>query len=214
MKSTGLGLAVLVLTASAFSWAKDISFECDELAPGASQSFLQTFPVRNKFVAQITINIEAKNIGTEKASKCHVQWSVRSTSAGHTRLLFRHEDDPAYSLIGASLNGTSPDGSKILLDFYTAGGDYTDHHPLVYDFLTAKWAIRDVGTRITEKLPRCDYSTFVDAVTNDGNVVISVPKSVHVDKGCPDQGEWLLNMQTDTVSRVEAHAPSSKPSAR
>lgn len=209
-RPAALLFVLLVLTPSAFSWSRDISFECSDLAPGASQSFLKTFPVGNKFVTQITIAVQASNVGTKETSKCHVQWTVRATSKGRTRLLFHHADDPASSLNGASLNGTSPDGSKLLLDFYTSAGNRTDHHPVVYDFLADKWVIRDVGTRIIEKLPHCDYFTFVDSVTNDGDVVLSVPKSAYADKGCPDQGEWLLNMQTDTISRMEAHTPSQR----
>jgi hypothetical protein len=214
MRSTVQAWLLLVLAATAVGWSKELSFECNELAPGASQSYLQTFPVRNRFVAQIAVAIEASNVGTEKAPKCHIQWTVRATTAGRSRVLFRHTDDREFSLNGASLEGTSPDGSKLLLDFFTAAGDYTDHHPVVYDLLTGTWSIREVGTRITRDLPRCDYFTFLDSVTNDGDVLLSVPKSPYVDKGCPDQGEWLLNMKADTVSRVEAHAPLQPPSSR
>jgi hypothetical protein len=202
MKHTLLAFVLLLFSAKEFSWSKELSFDCNELAPGASQSYLQTFPVRNKFASHITVSVQASNVGSDKAKKCHVEWTVRATAAGRSRLLFRHADDPAFSLNGVSFPGTSPDGSKLLLDFFTSGGDKTDHRPAVYDFLTGKWVIRDVGTRITENLPHCDYFTFVDAVNNNGDVVLSVPKSMKQDKGCPDQGEWLLNMQSDTVSRV------------
>jgi hypothetical protein len=67
--------------------------------------------------------------------------------------------------------------------------------------------LRDVGTRVVRNLPGCDCFTMVDGVTNDGNVNLSVPKSVYVDRGCPDQGQWLLNMKTDSITRLSnAHA--------
>jgi hypothetical protein len=117
-------------------------------------------------------------------------------------VLLTYADDPQFSINGAALAGVSPDGSKLLLDFFTAEGDYTGHRPLVYDFLTARWTLRDVGTRVTRNLPSCDYFTMIDSVSNDGNVILYVPRSMYVNKGCPDQGQWLLDMKTDTITRL------------
>jgi hypothetical protein len=56
---------------------------------------------------------------------------------------------------------------------------------------------------------------MIQGVTNDGDVVLYVPKSIYVDKGCPDQGEWLLNMKTDTIARAgQADAPPQTQSPR
>src|SRR5262245_54566917 len=179
-----------------------MEFDCAELGPGASQSYLQTFPVKSKFVTQLVVEVEASNPGTADAPKCHIRWTVTSKLAGRSKVLFRHEDDPALFLNGVAFDGTSPDGSKLLLDFFTAVGNHTDHRPVVYDFLTGTWQIRDVGTRITRDFEKCRYFTMIQGVTDAGDVLLYVPKSIYVDAGCPDQGEWLLNMQTDTIARA------------
>ncbi len=180
-----------------------MEFDCAELGPGATQSYLQTFSVNNKFVTQLVVAIEASNPGTADAPKCHVKWTVTGKLTGRSKVLLRHEDDPEHGTNGVALDGTSPDGSKLLLDFFTAAGDYTGHRPLVYDFVTGNWQMRDVGARLTRNLPGCDYLTMVQGVTDEGNVVLYVPKSIHVDAGCPDQGEWLLNMRTDEITRLQ-----------
>jgi hypothetical protein len=210
-----LSLALVVFATRAFCWSKAMEFDCTELGPGASQSYEQTFQVRNKFVTTLVVSVDARNSGTAKVPKCHVKWIVTARLPGRSRVLFQHENNPEYATNGVAFNGTSPDGTKLLLDFFAASGDHTSHHPAVYDFTTNTWQIRDVGTRLTDKLPRCDYFTMIQGVTNDGDVVLYVPKSISVDKGCPDQGEWLLNMKTDTIARAgQADAPPQTQSPR
>jgi hypothetical protein len=193
---------LVAVATGAQALAKEIQFDCNELGPGATQTYIETFPVRSRFAKQIDVTIDASNIGTEKEPKCHVKWTVKGTLAGRTRVLFTHSDDPRFSLNGASLDGTSPDGSKLLLDFFTAEGDFTGHRPVVYDFATGTWTIRDVSDRITRTLPHCDYLTMIQGVTNGGDVILYVPKGLS-GKGCPDQGEWLLDMKNDAITRLE-----------
>jgi hypothetical protein len=100
-----------------------MEFDCSELGPGASQSYLQTFSVNNKFVTQLVVAVEASNPGTADAPKCHVKWTVTGKLAGRSKVLLRHEADPEHSTNGVALDGTSLDGSKLLLDFFTAAGD-------------------------------------------------------------------------------------------
>jgi hypothetical protein len=208
-------LLLLLCAAPGFCASKEVQFDCSELGPGATQTYFETFPVRNKFVTQIKVTIDASNVGTAGQPKCHVKRTVTATSAGRSRVLFTYADDPQFDTNGAALDGVSPDGSKLLLDFFTAAGDYTGHRPVVYDFLTSRWTLRDVGTRVTSNLPKCDYSTLIDSVTNDGNVILYVPKSMYVDQGCPDQGQWLLDMEADTITRLDkAHASLKAQSPR
>ena len=214
MKRFVLTLALMVLATSAFCWAKQMEFDCGELGPGASQSYLQNFSVKNKFAAQLAVSVEASNIGTAEVPKCRVKWTVSATSGGRSRLLFRYKTEPEHPLNGIAFEGTSPDGSKVLLDFFSTVGDRTDHRPAVYDFLTLGWQIREVGDRVSRNLPDCKYFTMMSGVTNQGDVVLYVPKSIYVDAGCPDQGEWLMNMKTGTISRLEAHAPPETQSPR
>jgi hypothetical protein len=218
-RAPGLGLlgwlALVVFANRASCLSKEMEFDCAELGPGATQSYVQTFAVRNKFVTQLVVAVDASNPGTADKPKCHIKWTVTGKLAGRSKVLFRHEDDPALSINGVAFDGTSPDGSKLLLDFFTASDDHTGHRPVVYDFVTGTWQIRDVGTRVTRNLARCDYFTMIQNVTDEGDVVLYVPKSIHVDAGCPDQGEWLLNMKTDTISRLDkANAPPKTQSPR
>lgn len=179
-----------------------MEFECSELGPGASQSYSQTFPVKSKFTTQLVVEVEASNPGTAGAPMCQVKWTVTNKLAGRSKVLLRHEDHPENSTNGVAFDGTSPDGSKLLLDFFTAAGDSTSHRPAVYDFVTGSWQIRDVGDRITRNFPECKYFTMIQGVTDAGDVVLYVPKSIYKDTGCSDQGEWLLDMKNDTVTRV------------
>jgi len=206
-----LGAFTLVAVATgAQALSKEVQFDCNELGPGATQTYVETFPVRSKFAKQIHVTIAASNLGTEKEPKCHVKWTVKGTLAGRTRVLFSYSDDPRLSLNGAAVHGTSPDGSKLLLDFFTAEGDFTGHRPVVYDFTTGTWKIRDVSDRITRTLPHCDYLTMIQGVTNGGDVILYVPEGLS-DKGCPDQGEWLLNMKDDAINRLAKTEAGGQP---
>ena len=147
------------------------------------------------------VTVEASDRGTEKAPKCHLQWTVSGKSAGRSKVLFRQAEKPRYSENGVEFGGTSTDGTKVLLDFFSAAGDYNDHRPAVYDFTTVTWQIRDVADRVTRSLPKCDYLTMIQGVTDSGDVILYVPKSIFK-KDCPDQGEWRLNMKDDAITRV------------
>jgi len=197
-----LSLSLLIFAIRAWCLAKRIEIDCSELGPGASQSYSQSFLVKNKFTTQLVVEAVASNPGTEDAPQCHLKWTVTSKLAGRSRILFRHEDDPQNSINGFEFDGTSPDGSKLLLDFFTAAGDYTGHRAVVYDFVTGNWQIRDIGDRVTRNFPQCDYFTIIQGVTDAGDFVLYVPKSIYKPEGCPDQGEWLLDMKNDTVTRV------------
>ena len=179
-----------------------MEIDCSELGPGATQSYSQSFLVRNKFSTQLVVDVEASNPGAADSPRCHLKWTVTSKLAGRARVLFQHEDDPPNSTNGFAFDGTSPDGSKLLLDFFTVAGDSTGHRAVVYDFVAAGWQIRDVGDRVTRGFPECNYFTIIQGVTDAGDVVLYVPKSVYKPEGCPDQGEWLLDMKNDSVAPV------------
>jgi hypothetical protein len=178
-----------------------MEFDCSELGPGASQLYSQTFLVKSKFTTQFVVEVKASNPGTADAPQCQLKWTVTSRLAGRSKVLLRREDEPEYGTNGVAFDGTSPDGSKLLLDFFTAAGDYTGHRPMVYDFVTGTWQIRDVGDRITRNFPGCDYFTMIQGVTDAGDVVLYVPGSAY-NRSCPDQGEWLLNMKNDSVTPI------------
>ncbi len=189
-----------------------MQFDCAELGPGATQTYLETFPVKSKFATKIIVTVAASNIGTADTPRCHLKWTVSGTVAGRSKVLFTHNDDPGRSENGVWFGGTSNDGSKLLLDFFTALGDSTDHRPVVYDFTSGTWQIRTVGDRVTKALTKCDYLTMLQGVTDGGDVILYVPKSIF-NKDCPDQGEWLLNMKDNSITRLsQTDGPRQTPS--
>jgi hypothetical protein len=214
MNKTTLAFLLVVLSSRAFCWSKQMDFNCGELAPGASQSYLENFRVGNKYVAEIRVNIQARNVGTAHTPKCHITWAVSGTSRGRSQSLFRYATDTGALISGVAFDGTSPDGTKVLLDFFSTAGDRTDHRPGVYDFLSLGYQIREVADKLTRNLPNCKYSTMLNGVTNRGEVILDVPKSMHADVGCPDQGEWLMNMRNGAITRFPAHATHETQSAR
>jgi len=198
-------LLLLTLVAGAtraFSLSKQITFDCRELGPGATQTYVDTFPVKSKFASQVLVSVDASNTGTEKAPKCHVKWTISGKLAGRTKVLFQHEISPQHNSNGGEFGGASADGTKLLFDFFDVVNDRTSHRPAVFDFLTGAWEVRDLGDRLTHDFPNCNYFTMIDRVTDEGDVVLSVPKSIYVRQGCPDRGEWLLHMKTDEITRL------------
>jgi hypothetical protein len=108
--------------------------------------------------------------------------------------------------------GFSPDQSKVAADFWWAGGDYTGHRPVIYDVNTKRVQFGELGEQITGQLPSCDYFQNFTGVTNSGEAVIYVPKSIYVDEGCPDQGDWLFNVANGKVRRALETAKNHEPS--
>src|SRR5215467_9090594 len=104
-----------------------MEFDCAELGPGASQSYVQTFPVKSKLVTDLVVQIEASNPGTADTPRCHIKRTVSARLAGRSKVLFRHEDEPALPINREDFDGTAPDGSKLLLDFLTTTVKRTRH---------------------------------------------------------------------------------------
>jgi hypothetical protein len=195
-------LTLVACATRAFSLSKQITFDCGELGPGATQTYVDTFPVKSKFASQVLVSVDASNTGTEKAPKCHVKWTISGKLAGRTKVLFQHEISPQHNSNGGEFGGASADGTKLLFDFFDVVNDRTSHRPAVFDFLTGAWEVRDLADRLTHDFPNCNYFTMIDRVTDEGDVVLSVPKSIYVRQGCPDRGEWLLHMKTDEITRL------------
>lgn len=117
-------------------------------------------------------------------------------------LVIDKSEEPDEDTLGNEVPVLSPDGTKLMVSFWGAAGDYTGYRVAVYDFATKGGSFRTIADRVTRGLPSCDYFTFIEGVTNNGEVVIHVPKSIYVDEGCPDQGKWLLDMKTDKLTRL------------
>ena len=208
--STKLFAIILVLAgSSAFGLGSSTEIEvndCDSLAVNASTSKKETIPINNKFISSLLINVRATNVGSngKTASKCRVTWSIFSVGEDKRRTqLFQHSEITNFADAGAKFLGKSSDGSKILLDFWTAAGDYTGHQIALYDFSTKQGVMRPVNDRITAKLPSCDYATEIDSVTDQGDVILTIPESNYAEN-CPNQGKWLLKMKTNQIIRLKS----------
>ncbi len=110
---------------------------------------------------------------------------------------------PTRDGVGVDLLGFSDNGSKVAADFWWKAGDYKGHRPVVYDLKSKVPRMDELSDQITSQLPACDYQEELTGVTDKGEVVIHVPSSAHVDRGCPDQGNWLLDSTTGEVRRQE-----------
>jgi hypothetical protein len=110
---------------------------------------------------------------------------------------------PTRDGVGVDLLGFSDNGSKVAADFWWQTGDYKGHRSVVYDLKSKVPRMDELSDQITSQLPACAYQEELTGVTDKGEVVIHVPSSVHVDRGCPDQGNWLLDSTTGEVRREQ-----------
>lgn len=213
--STKLFAIILVLAgSSAFGLRSSTEIainDCDSLAVNTSTSQKETISINNKFISGLLITIKATNVGSDgkTASKCRITWSIFSVGQDkHRTLLLQHSEISSLADAGAKFLGNSADGSKILLDFWTAAGDYTGHQIAIYDLSIRQALIRAVNDRITKRLPSCDYATEIDSVTDQGDVILSIPESNYAEN-CPDQGKWLLKMKTNQIIRLKSEHVSA-----
>ena len=214
MRKLLLFTALVVLTTRAFCREKVINFECGDVDAGKSATYNETYPINSRFAAKVIVSITATNTGSKKSPSCKVSWSVSISNAhGEIHSAIHHSEEPDESIFGSGSPVLSADGTKLLVPFWTAEGDYTGYRAAVYDFTSQQALVRIIADRITRNLPSCDYYTVVEGIRNDGNVIIHVPKSIYVEEGCEDQGQWLLNMKTDRLTRLKRkHAIPKKSS--
>jgi len=130
-----------------------------------------------------------------KIAKLHVQFE--------TMKLFEHQNETG-EISGVTILGSSPDHSKIAVDFWWAEGDYDGIRPVIYDVQSGKAQFRDLEDTLYKKLPSCDYTQEYIGVTDRGYAVLHVPKSDYVDsEECKDRGFWLFDLKTGHLWQVE-----------
>ncbi|HEV2964071.1 MAG TPA: hypothetical protein VG649_19750 [Candidatus Angelobacter sp.] len=213
IKSIAIILILAGSSACGLVSAREISVDCDSLEISTPTIKKESVALNNKFISSLVINVKATNLGSDgkTASKCRFTWSIFSLAKDNYRTQLLQYSEVTYLTDGgAKFLGTSSDGSKLLIDFWTAGGDYTGHEVAVYDFATQQGRVRPVNDRVTKRLPSCDYATEIEGVTAEGDVILHIPESDYVDKGCPDQGKWLLNMKTNQITRLKSEHDAPK----
>ena len=219
MPGTGLQwiwlLLIFLLPASTLCRGQEISFECGAIAHSRTEVHRRTYSIRNNFAKKVIVRITATNNGDENSPSCDVTWSVAFVNSnGSVVHVIKKSEEPDEDLIGNEKPVLSADGTKLMIIFWGAAGDYTGYRIAVYDFASKRNFFRTIADRVTHDLPTCDYSTLIDGITNRGEVVIHVPKSIYVDEGCPDQGKWLLDMKTDKLTRLSHKHETSKTHAQ
>jgi hypothetical protein len=195
--------ALFALTSGTFCHAEDSSFECEQVAPGKSITHRVTYPIKSRFAPKVIVSIVATRTGDADSASCKVTWVASVVNAtGHSQPLFHYSEELEGSLLGNETPVTSPDGTKLLIAFWSGEGDYTAYRPAVYDFTNGRKYFRILSDRIIKKFPDCDYNTAIQGVTDSGDVIIHVPKSIY-DESCADRGFWLLNMKTNQITPLD-----------
>ena len=151
-------------------------------------------------MAAITIS---RPVDDKDARHCHVEYALLFREPGQpyrTVAAFQEDGQDAF---GVDLVGFSPDKQKVAANFWYAAGDFTAVRPAIYDRSTKKSMVKELGEQITRQLPACDYTMEMTGITNAGEAVVHIPKSIQVEEGCPDQGNWLFDLRTEKVRRIK-----------
>jgi hypothetical protein len=160
--------------------------------------------------AEIDVSIESGPLNSpgQRMPKCEMTYRLMITEDGGEPREIKRYSEERWGYAGVSVAGYSPDGAKVAADFWWMPGDYTSlPRPVVADITTGVVRMRDLDDRITKLLQACDYTQEVSAVTNDGKVVIRIPRSRFNGGGCPSQGDWLFNLGTGEVRRLISKRP-------
>ena len=176
--------------------------DCSSVEQGKSV-FLKTEAISSpdgKYRVWASVDILREPDNNESVS-CAVRFQLMvSESGGEFRSVYTlNEKNP--NGVEAVIVGFSPDGSKLAANFAWGFGDYDDIRPVIYDLKSKKALYQDLGSRIFDRLPSCDYFQKFIGITNQGEAIIHIPRSAYVDEGCPDQGDWLFNLKTGRVKR-------------
>jgi hypothetical protein len=203
MRSASL-IAFVLLFAAGVSAPSDriiaVTADCDGLKPGETDSReTKIFTKENSFQAQGFVELIRPATGN-----CKIRYRIAISRASGPFTVVYTASEAGENGLGPAwveLIGLSPDGSKFGVDLGWSGGDYDRHRPTIYSLKTAKVVSRALGNQITNRLPSCDYFQIFVGITNKSEAIIHVPKSIYVDEGCPDQGDWVFNLVDGSVRR-------------
>ncbi len=215
LKSIAIGVCLL---GSIQGWAeKDVklassqALECSKVtgAPISSKTERATNAKRsNDAYAAIEL---ARNPADASGNSCVATYTLYLSQYSSNFKPVKTFSVPLRDAAGVDLIGFSENGSKVAADFWWSAGDYKAHRPVVYDLKTKIARMNELGDQITGQLPACAYQEELTGINDAGEVTIHVPGSVHVDKGCPDQGNWLLDSKTGEVRRQTDANPKPQP---
>ena len=202
-------LAAVILSTAAFSFAQQVETqgkECDEVPIGGtfSEKVLK-FPLGNREFIEGHLQITRPRNDVD-GKMCTAEYRIVLKGHGTQKMIFQFnadfDGDPGR-LLGLSLVGLSPSRNKFIANLWWGSGDYTAIRPLVVDLRTVKTTFAELGDEIVRQLPSCDYFEVLKGVTDDGQAMVHVPKSIYVDEGCPDQGDWYFDLEKKTVIKKQ-----------
>jgi hypothetical protein len=179
--------------------------ECSELAAGKSV-VRKTSPLSIRSGAvQIHASVQlSRPPDNRDAGSCTVVYKLFLTEPGGPPRLLKEFSERATGGVGVEMVGASKNELMIGADFWWAAGDYKGHRPVIYDVNTKSVSLRALDAAITKQLPSCDYFEEFIGVSDSGEAIIRVPKSIYVDEGCPGQGKWLFNVHSGNVQRLKS----------
>ena len=142
-----------------------------------------------------------------KAKDCHVVYRLFVSTANNAfaeayRLAWDTEDG---EIAGIDLIGFSPNGLKAAANFWLAAGDGQENRPTIYDLRTHRALFRSLEQKLSDRIHRsCDGSYYesVDSVTDEGAVIISVPRV----QDCVDGGLWLFDPGTGSLKQIRKNS--------
>lgn len=203
-------VVTLCLACAAPGWAdkqgKQIStpvLECSKVGEHALSSKTERVTNSKKSNDAYAVVELARNPADPNGASCVATYTLYLSQYSSNFKAVKTFSMPTRDGVGVDLLGFSDDSSKVAADFWWTAADYKAHRPVVYDLKSKVPRMDDLSDKITSQLPACDYQEELKGVTDKGEVVIHVPSSSHVDRGCPDQGNWLLDSMTGEVRREQ-----------
>lgn len=177
--------------------------ECDDLKAGQTvtkRTAVSSFP---ESALRVYATVTLRRPPNGNADECTVTYKLFIAEGRDEFAEVKRYSEHADGSVGVQLIGTSKSGKFIAADFWWAAGDYTGHRPVIYETERKTAHLRELNDEIRKQLPSCDYFEEFVGVTDRGEAIIRVPKSVYVEQGCPAQGDWTFDTHSGSVHRIK-----------
>jgi len=175
---------------------------CSQVPLGETAQYKTPVVSGGKYRIRVYASIQqSRDAKDAEGESCKADFTLFiSREHGSFKAVKQYSEVNSY-FVGAEIIGFSPNGTKVGADFFWEEGDVHGPRPVIYDIVSGNVRFGSVGTEIIDQLPSCDYFEQFVGITDAGEAIIHIPKSVYVDEGCPDQGDWLFNLVTGKAIR-------------
>lgn len=207
-------LFMLLLSSAMCGQQKGLStagMECSDVKAGrAVTQRTATLDINATSIkAFATVQLRRPADDTE-ASACIVTYKLFVAKDDGQFSSVKQFSEQAGGSVGAEMIGVSKNQKMIAADFWWSIGDATGHTPVIYNATAKAAQLRALHDEIIKQLPSCDYFEEFIGVTDTGEAVIRVPKSIYVQDGCNAQGKWLFDLRTGNVKRMKTGSGAPK----